>query len=712
MVVLILGAAALQWRTFDHLIEDAYISFRYARHWADGPGPVYNPGERVEGYSNFLWVALLAAAHRGGLPIPEAARWMGLLFGLLALNESRLLVRGVLREARGAPWAQWLPPLGLALWPCFAAWPLSGMETAAFAFFLTRGLRLYAVRFASPAEQAPPFLGQAPAMLALACLTRPEGLYWAGGLTAAAWIRRGVSLRSAFGGVDRREVWSLWVPVLAYYAWKLHYYGALLPNSFGAKYGFGPDHSSVGLDYLIRFLWGGWGGWGLLAAMILFAMERGRPFREILALLAGFTALIAYMGGDIYPFARYFTPILPVVLALGTGAVVLLLSAPRGKAAAWGMGIFAAAGLLLVHPPGTAAERAVWEGLRTNDRARLEFVQYNKGALAAVDSLAIQDAGIIPFHLDATAIDMLGLNDAHIGGQSIPEGERGAFGHEKHDADYVLARKPSLVFFVLHHWTPAQVRIPGIGAPGDLSFPDTVPLVLLRFDELPAQTGLWENPEFKVRYRPRAVDFADKRIVLYFRDGELSALLDRPGPLGEEGTARLVAGVLRKGIYEEGRIVLDRLKRAGRVGADASSALEKAIGEADPERLGSYRRGRAEMAARHLRRARAADEAGRREEAARILGRAARTYPEDRSVLRFRADRWLGEGHAAGAWALYRRLLDGGGGGPDLWSAAGRALKALGRSGEAAECWRRALALDPNFLPAREALRSAGKTEG
>ena len=39
-------------------MDDAYISFRYARNLAEGLGFVYNAGERIEGYTNFLWVFL------------------------------------------------------------------------------------------------------------------------------------------------------------------------------------------------------------------------------------------------------------------------------------------------------------------------------------------------------------------------------------------------------------------------------------------------------------------------------------------------------------------------------------------------------------------------------------------------------------------------------------------------------------------------------
>ena len=42
--------------------DDAYISYRYARNLAAGDGLTFNPGERVEGYSNLLYVLLLAPA--------------------------------------------------------------------------------------------------------------------------------------------------------------------------------------------------------------------------------------------------------------------------------------------------------------------------------------------------------------------------------------------------------------------------------------------------------------------------------------------------------------------------------------------------------------------------------------------------------------------------------------------------------------------------
>lgn len=42
-----------------YLVDDAYISFRFIKQWTNGNGLVFNIGEYVESYSNFLWVMLL-----------------------------------------------------------------------------------------------------------------------------------------------------------------------------------------------------------------------------------------------------------------------------------------------------------------------------------------------------------------------------------------------------------------------------------------------------------------------------------------------------------------------------------------------------------------------------------------------------------------------------------------------------------------------------
>ena len=61
-IALAYGVAAAIQRAW--VCDDAFISFRCADHLVRGLGLVFNPGERVEGYTNFLWAVWVAAGMR------------------------------------------------------------------------------------------------------------------------------------------------------------------------------------------------------------------------------------------------------------------------------------------------------------------------------------------------------------------------------------------------------------------------------------------------------------------------------------------------------------------------------------------------------------------------------------------------------------------------------------------------------------------------
>jgi hypothetical protein len=83
-VVLYTAQAAFLW---SFSIDDAGISFRYAAHLAEGGGFVWNvDGPRVEGYSNFLWVLILAAGRWVGFNIEIFAKILGFILGIFNLT--------------------------------------------------------------------------------------------------------------------------------------------------------------------------------------------------------------------------------------------------------------------------------------------------------------------------------------------------------------------------------------------------------------------------------------------------------------------------------------------------------------------------------------------------------------------------------------------------------------------------------------------------
>src|SRR5688572_19988959 len=58
--------------------DDSFISMRYAERLLEGKGLTWNDGERVEGYSNFLWVLAVAAVGAFGVDMLAAARALGI----------------------------------------------------------------------------------------------------------------------------------------------------------------------------------------------------------------------------------------------------------------------------------------------------------------------------------------------------------------------------------------------------------------------------------------------------------------------------------------------------------------------------------------------------------------------------------------------------------------------------------------------------------
>ena len=91
------------------LYDDAFITFRYAENLFDGCGIRFNcDGERVEGYSNFLWMILLSLSLHLSEDILNNARILGTFFSLVSLA----LVYLVIRRSRYRN--AWLPGLLLA----------------------------------------------------------------------------------------------------------------------------------------------------------------------------------------------------------------------------------------------------------------------------------------------------------------------------------------------------------------------------------------------------------------------------------------------------------------------------------------------------------------------------------------------------------------------------------------------------------------------
>lgn len=408
-LVALIHAAALQPWT----VDDAYITFRYADHILAGHGPVYNPGEWVEGFTSPLWLGLLAL---GGLvlPVQLVAKGAGALGAAGALWCTARMPR--VPDAAGAVAVAWLGTGGM-----LSAWSLAGLETA-----LAAALGLGVV--ASYLRERPRAVG---VVGALATLTRPE--------LALLVVAFGVGPRW-----KQTAGWSLAVvgPWLVARWWM---YGWPLPNTFYAKVGLSWPQVQRGLEYLIDAS-GAVGGVGLamLALPLVWSTLRESGHHAVVARLVGVLVLyvgyVVVVGGDALPAFRFLVPV------LGLGALVLGLVAwsagPRNGALLVGVALALNAWTVATHPELTVRITRGHVG-----RNGVEVGEFLRDHVPADTLLATNAAGSVPWASRLRTIDMLGLTNEHIAHRSMRRMGQGAPGHEKADGHYVLSRRPDLVLF-------------------------------------------------------------------------------------------------------------------------------------------------------------------------------------------------------------------------------------------------------------------------
>src|SRR5688500_5067005 len=85
---------------FDFFCDDAFITLRYAENLATHGAPVYNLGERVEGYTSFVWLVLASLGALLPVPLPAFVQGLGTASGVLLLAASWALLGRVLPGER------------------------------------------------------------------------------------------------------------------------------------------------------------------------------------------------------------------------------------------------------------------------------------------------------------------------------------------------------------------------------------------------------------------------------------------------------------------------------------------------------------------------------------------------------------------------------------------------------------------------------------
>jgi hypothetical protein len=421
--------------SFGFEVDDAYISFRYAQNLVEGHGLVFNPGESVEGYTNFAWVLLSALGISLGIDPLLFARLLGALatIGVLALS-----IPAVTRlDARTQSFAPAAPLLLAACGP-LACWTFAGLETPLVAL-----LALAAWLAALSARPLP----AAGAALALG-LTRPDGIALGGMFLLWAIVAgaRGGGARGRLSAIVGALLFAAGIG--AHVLWRHATYDAWLPNTFYAKTGdlWGQLHNGVpyALDFLRAFVapWIGVGLWSAAATGNRFPSDA--RVRATLGVLLVWLVYVVAVGGDGLGMFRFFVPILPILVVTGVVALARALDATVGSPTR-GHHIAATAALAgaMLISSFTGTERSLVTA-HMSDR-NLGGWKRAGDTLAHVlpegTTIALAPVGYIPYRTGLVTYDILGLTDPVIARREM-DFEIGYAGHEKHDGARILSRRP------------------------------------------------------------------------------------------------------------------------------------------------------------------------------------------------------------------------------------------------------------------------------
>lgn len=436
-------------------IDDAYISFRYALNLIDGNGLVYNPGEAVQGYTNFLWVILLAGAMWAGLPpVP-----FGFVLGALA-GASVVVLTVIWSMRRLAPGrtSAYVAPVLLVSNFAVAVWSTRGLETGLFTLLILAASLLYLRR--GPER---PFPAGSAVLLVLATLTRPEGGLVFGILVLHLLLARLRIKQRLLTRPDLAPLAVFGLSILAYALWAYLYYGDPLPNTFRAKVGGGLETARHGMEYLWKFYRYGTGLPLLILPVCFLFRERRDWTRSLAALLVTvYTSYVVAVGGDVFPAYRFLVPIFPFLYLLaGDGMAVMEEQASRFRPLARSLGVMLILAFLALQTsaPSRAYGWREWNGGNRFTTDLRMVGRWLRGNVRPGTWIALNPAGAVPFESGLPAIDMLGLNDRVIGSTPMDSHRSRLVGHARGNGPYVLGRQPEIILFSgVHISDPARPK--------------------------------------------------------------------------------------------------------------------------------------------------------------------------------------------------------------------------------------------------------------
>jgi hypothetical protein len=421
---------ALHGSTFGNwIVDDAAITFAYARNVAEGHGPVLQPGaEPTEGFSNPTWLVLLALGRLTGLfdhgtvfGVPDyiffpKALAVACCAGILAachVAAKRITGRPALVTL--------LCGLVLAANTSFVVWVFSGLENSLFGLAV---IWLAVVMFTAAVDDR--LLSAKVAVLAggfaaLAALTRPDGLIYGAAypLLVLVHIRR-PTLSTAIRAAGL-SVLTFVVPVGGYFTWRHLEFGKLLSLPALAKSQGTPTIDDLNrASELVVYT----GTLAVIAFCVFVGIVLGRPSKlrtGMVALLITLAlAVVAYvvLNPDWMPLQRFATP----VWTVGALAVTLAVWSALRNAGIRGRALIAV-GLVVTLIPSGSLWATASQKMRADPTVPMCLVAERLGRAfnGYADAIGVKQGSLLLPDVGATAmtsrlrvLDLAGLTEPRL----------------------------------------------------------------------------------------------------------------------------------------------------------------------------------------------------------------------------------------------------------------------------------------------------------
>jgi hypothetical protein len=444
--------------------DDAYITYRYAKNLASGNGPVFNAGEKVEGYSNFSWMMILGFLKKVFLlDIPVSAKVLGTIISLITIlltyKTTLLLIESKLLG--------FLTAIFLAASGSFVAYASSGLETPLFSLLML-AIVYFLIKDFKKAIDGKPLNGNnnkftfviTGILYSLLTMTRPEGVLFV--LPIVFWIvytkkSKALRISSVSFLVTSGIILGIWN------AWRIYYYGHIMPNALMAKTGMDALYQiNLGFYYIMSFSKTNiplllFFGIGFLFALVNVIKnnrqkEAGKtivfetPDLFIALLLVLYTMFYVYAGGDWMPAFRFISPLFPLIWFLSMRLYYLNIYQrvkSRREIFTTIICIIICSSSLTISfkKRNMIPEVRIWT---SQVKGLAEIGRWFNKTLPNETKIAVFANGAFSYYSMLPTIDVLGLTDEHIAfyGKRF---KRGMVGHAAYDDDYVISQKPEII---------------------------------------------------------------------------------------------------------------------------------------------------------------------------------------------------------------------------------------------------------------------------